>query len=124
MSVLVDLDELKRHVQGPVREGLTARELEKRLRATTRTVAALIDHGHLPTSTIAHPVNRCPTQVVDPTDVDSFETTYISLNRLADERGTHFRRLKKTIEAAGVRPAFTRDVYHATFYKRADMAAI
>ena len=121
MSVLVDLAEIKRLVRGPPRTALTARDVEKRLRTSTRTVSALIENGVLPTSTIVNPVNRCPTRVVDDGDVAAFERDYVSLNGLSAERGKHFRVLQKGLSDAGVRPALNRDTYHATFYRRADL---
>ena len=124
ISVLVDLDEVKGHVHGEARCGLTAVEVEKRLRTCTKTVKVLIANGVLPSSTIVNPTNRCPTRVVAVEDVAHFETTYVSLNILAEERGVHFMRLQKMLVAAGISPALGRDVYHATFYRRADATGV
>lgn len=118
LSVLVDLAEVKRHVHGPARSGLTGRELERRLGTTTKVVAALLNEGILPSSIITNPVHRCPTRVVEPEDLEKFENKYVSLNQLAREQGCHFTAIRKKLAKAYVRPALPKEKYHATFYHR------
>ncbi len=115
------LAEIKGLVHGGKRDGFTARELETRLRTTTKVIAALIKHGELPTSEINNPINRCPTRIVLPADVDAFEAEFASLNGVADEWGRHFKAVKSELAALGIEPTLTRDVYSASFYRRADL---
>ena len=121
LSLLVDLDEVKRHVHGPARSGLTGRELEHRLGTTTKVVAALLKKGILPSSMITNPVNRCPTRVVELEDIEKFERKYISLHQLALEQGCHFTVIRNNLAKRSVRPALSRNQYHATFYHRSDI---
>ncbi len=122
-SLLVDLTEIKGLVHGSKREGFTARELEVRLKTSTKVITALITNGKLPTSVITNPVNRCPTRIVRPSDVEAFEGEYVSLNSLSVDSGQHFRAVRKELEARDIRPALTSNVYSATFYRRSDLAS-
>ena len=121
LSVLVRLDEIKEHVHRAKLDGLTARELEKRLKTSTKVVTALVQHGHLTQATVVNPINRCPVKIIALENVERFERTYVSLTVLAAERGQHFAGVKATLEAAGVKPAIDRAACHATFYRRADV---
>lgn len=121
LSVLVRLDEIKEHVHRAKLDGLTARELEKRLKTSTKVVTALIQHGHLTQDTVVNPINRCPVKIIALENVERFERTYVSLTILAAERGQHFAAVKATLQAAGVKPALDRTACHATFYRRTDV---
>lgn len=118
LSVLVNLDEVKKHVHGAALPGLTAREIEKRLRYSTRVVAALIDNDQLMTTTLVHPINRCPVSIVEFDELSRFEATYVHLHELARTRKHHFRLIKTLLTQERVAPALDPKTYHATFYRR------
>ncbi len=120
LSVLVNLDEVKSHVHGAALPGLTARDIEKQLRFSSRVVAALIKHGQLHTKTLIHPINRCPVRIVEFEELSTFEATYVHLHELARQRKQHFRLIKKELTKALVAPALDPETYHATFYRRVD----
>src|SRR3546814_3955758 len=85
--------------------GLSLREVEQRMRCSTRVVKALVDHGHLPSRIAANPVNRGLQRIVLPADLEGFLERFIPLHSLAAERGIHFIILKDSLEKAAVRPA-------------------
>jgi len=121
LSVLVRLSEIKTFVHGRPVDGFTPRDLERELGTTTATVKALIGNGILPTETIVHPVNRCPTTIIKTTVVGNFKRQYISLFNLAAEQGQHFRKVQKDLDKKGIKPVLTRDRYGASFYRRSDL---
>jgi hypothetical protein len=65
----------------------------------------LIKLGHLATITVVNPVNRCPTVVVPVAEVERFARKYISLFVLAKQQGRHFRKVKRELDATGIRSA-------------------
>lgn len=122
LSVLVDLDEIKRAVRGaPIVDGFTARQLEHELKTTTRVITMLLAHGAFQPVTMTNPVNRCPVQIIPRGQVDAFNAEYVSLTNLAKERGIHFRALSNELAAAGIKPALNRETYGATFFRRTDV---
>ena len=121
LSVRVRLAEIKRHVHGERPPGYTAREVEKELNATTKTVAALIANGHLSTYQAVNPINRCPLVLVRIESISAFKAAYVSLFELAAQRGMHFRALQASLERLGVTPTMKRADFFATFFKRTDI---
>lgn len=121
MAVLVDPDELREKTMLEDHGGLSLREVERQLGATTNVVKALIEHGHLPARTAVNPINRCPQTIVMPEDLARFQRSYVSLMNLAKERGEHFASTKKELENRGVETAFAADVIGARFYTRAEL---
>lgn len=120
-SVLVDPKELREKTKLADHGGLSLREVEHRLKASTDVVKALIEHGHLPARTAINPVNRCPQTIVMPEDLAAFKETYVSLMNLAKERGEHFARIKKTLAAVGVDPVADPDKLGITLYRRSEI---
>ena len=68
-----------------------------------------------------NPINRCPVKITPREAYNAFRREYVSLFQLAAERGVHFRALRNSLEAAGVRPALDRETFHAIIYLRADV---
>jgi hypothetical protein len=120
-SILVNPDEL-RSLLHPARSTLSLRDVEHRLRVSTRVVKALVELGALPASVEINPVSNLPSRVVQPEEMDKFMETYVSLMELARERGMHFRALSTSLKASEISPAFASDEVPATFYKRSDVA--
>jgi hypothetical protein len=120
-AVLVDADEIKRHVRGPALDGLTAEMMHKEMHTTARVVNALIAAGHLPTQRVINPLNRCPVDITSRADFEAFRQTYATLFDLAHELGVHFNVLKARLIGQGVQPALDKATFGATFYRRADI---
>lgn len=118
MSVLVDPDEVRPLVFKETRDGLSIREAVARTHWSEPVLLALIDNGFLPSHVVQNPISHLSQRIVRPEDLETFMATYVSLHNLAKERGIHHLRLKTEIEAAGVRPAFSREAVPATFYRR------
>jgi hypothetical protein len=121
MSLLLDLEEVRALVRGPDHGGLTGQAISDRLRVADRVSAALIKHGHLRSSTVINPINRCPTVVVPEREVERFEREFVSLFALAGQRGRHFMVIKKELQLAGVEPVFNPKKIGATFYRREEV---
>lgn len=120
-SVYVNVNEIREMVRGPDYEGLRLRDVEKRMGWSSKVVKALVSQGFLPSRTEINPRNRCPQTVVDQAGLDSFNSKYVALHRLARERNIHFNLLKKRLRSVGIYPdpAFTN--VPATFYMRDDL---
>lgn len=95
------------------------RDVERRLGVSSKVAKALVELGYLPSSVEMNPICKLPSRVVLATDLVAFQGSYVSLTRLAAERGVHFLGLKAQLGLLGVAPAFDRDLVHATFYLRA-----
>lgn len=121
MAILVDLEEVKPLVRREDHGGVKLRDVEIQLRVSTRVLAALIDEGHLPASTVINPINRCPQRVVMERDLSSFQRTYVSLMEIAADRGVYAATLKDELAAQGISPAFDPAATRARFYRRAEL---
>jgi hypothetical protein len=124
LALLVDVEEVRALVRLDIKaQGMSLREIERRIGTNTKVVEALIraGDGPLPTITVINPVNRCPQMVVPFDALDAFEREYVGLTHLARERGVHHVVLRKRLDAAGVVPALTREKFGATFYRRSEL---
>ncbi|TPN35272.1 hypothetical protein FJ979_20590 [Mesorhizobium sp. B1-1-6] len=118
LSLLVDPDEVRLLVRREEHGGLSLRETEKSLGVRSDVLTALLAQSHLPFRVGINPVNRCPQKLVMRADLDEFMRTYVSLIRLARERGVHFSGLKSALEEGGVPLAFDRETIATRFYRR------
>jgi hypothetical protein len=121
LSVVVNIDDVKRAMRGPDHGGVSLRQVAQRLCTNDRVVTALITQKHLATFTAKNPVNRCMQTLVTPKELERFLKTYVSLHVLAKERKQFGAAVKKDLEAAGTRPAFDLKKVFARFYRRSDL---
>jgi hypothetical protein len=124
LSVLVDPEEIAPLVRLEDQGGLLLRVVEKRMHWSTQVVKSLVDSGLLKSRVVIHPKKRTPHKVVDESDLDDFDTRFVSLQSLAKEKGIHFRRLKQQLKDAGVMPVPCFESVPATFYSRADVERV
>lgn len=121
LSVAVDVSEVRQNVRLEDHGGLSLREVERRLRTSTKAVEALTD-GQLLSSRIArNPTNRGPQTIVMPQDLEAFQAAYASLAELSSDRDITSRRLKRSLDEAGIHPAFDPETVQGYFYRRADL---
>lgn len=118
LSILVDPDEVKRHVRGPELQGLKLRDVELKMRTSSAAVKALIDNNHLPSGVAVNPVNRCPQRFVKDSDLQRFMQQFASIDTLARERRTRGKNLRLKLEALGVAPKFVLSEIDLPFYDR------
>lgn len=117
-SLAVSVAEVSGLVRGEAHHGLAEWRIVDRLHVHRKAVRRLIEKNILPAHVVRDPVNRCPVRVVSETDVRSFEEQYVSLINLAKERGVHFRALKSDLDARGIRPALSAEIFKTAFYDR------
>jgi len=120
-SVLVDSDEIRHLVRGDHGDDLTLSVVQATLRTGSLVLDALVKQRILPTKRAISPLNRCPYQAVPRAALEGFMAEYGSLWEIARERGLHFLKLKKRLQARGIEPAFDRKLIHASFYRRCDL---
>jgi hypothetical protein len=121
LSVLVDAEEIRPLVTGPDYEGHNMRELERLLPAKSRTVKALIDQGFMAADIVKNPVTKWMQPIVRREELARFQREFVSLHVLSQERGDHFRRVKKALAAAGVKPVADPNLLGQTLYRRSDI---
>jgi hypothetical protein len=131
LSLLVDVEELRRHVRLDVEPlGAPLRQAERQLRTSTAVVEALIAPGPngeppiLESLTATNPVNRCPQVLVPFAALEAFERQFVGLMALAKETGIHHVQLRKRLDAAGVEAAFEPERVGARFYARTELPTI
>jgi hypothetical protein len=91
------------------------------MQTSDRVTHALMTQRHLKTVTVINPVNRCPTVIVPAEEVERFEREYVSLFTQAKQQGRLFRKVKKELDAAGIKAALDLKKIGAGFYRRADV---
>jgi len=121
MSVLVDLAEIQAVLARPERPGLSIKQVEKKMRWTSRVINALVENALLPASVIINPISKAPQTIIEPSDLTEFDNTYVALSVLARELGSSLRGMKKGLEGLGIGPAFDPRTIGASFYRRADL---
>lgn len=123
-AVLVDVDEVRKHVRGQELDGLTVSAATKVLRLGSRTVNALIAGDVIATAYQRHPVNRAMVQVIPEKALERFRLRYVSLFALAEELGAHHVKLKRALAERGIHVALAPDQFHASFYLREDIRSV
>ncbi|TXH35600.1 MAG: hypothetical protein E6Q98_15000 [Rhodospirillaceae bacterium] len=121
MALLVDPEEVKPLIRGEDHGGVSLQKAEKQLGVSPPVLAALIDHGYLPSREAINPVNRCPQRVVDQMDIDAFRLRYVGLTELGAKLGEYLGDLKERLDEAGIKPKIPADLVNATFYLRSDV---
>lgn len=121
LSVLVDAEEVRPLVTGPEYEGYSMRDLERLLPAKSRAVKALVDQGFIAVDIVKNPVTKWMQPIVRAEELARFKREFVSLRVLSQERGDHFRRVKKTLVAAGIEPVADPDLLGQTLYRRSDI---
>lgn len=121
LSVAVDVAEVRQNVRLEDHGGLSLREVERRLRTTTKAVEALTDRQVLSSRIARNPTNRSPQTIVMPEDLAAFQADYASLAELSSDRDVTSRRLKRSLDELGIHPAFDPETVQGYFYRRADL---
>ncbi|WP_417671820.1 hypothetical protein [Roseibium sp.] len=99
--------------------GYSLREVEQKLKTSTRVVKALITHHHLEVETAVNPINRCPQTIVKKNKLDAFLDRYETASSLSRRFGLHLQTMMKRLKRSGVEPALPVEEVQVTFYDRA-----
>jgi hypothetical protein len=121
LSVLIELAEVRKHVQGKALADYSLRRVEQFLGTSTAVVKALIEKGHLRSRIAVNPINRCPQRVVAKVELERFQGEFISLASLAKQRRVYTGELSKRLLVAGLRPAFDAKAVGASFFRVRDI---
>ena len=124
MSVLVRSEEVTELTRGPEMAGMAACHIRKRLQVEWQTVDRLIEGGLLERMEVAHPVTKAPVRVVTQESLERFESEYVSIARLAQERGIHLLKLKHWLAKRAVQPALAPGKFGSVFLRWSDVPNI
>ncbi|MES0881769.1 TniQ family protein [Roseibium sp. SCP14] len=116
LSLLVDPSEVKPLVRREDHGGYSLREVERKLKTSTRVVKALIEHGYLQAETAVNPINRCPQTIVKRDVLHSFMVKFETANSLSRRTGNHLQTLMRRLKGLGINPAFPTDQVPATIF--------
>lgn len=116
LSVLVDPEEVKSLVRREDHGGYSLREVEQKLKTSTRVIKALIEYHHLDAEIAVNPINRCPQTIVKRDVLTAFMDRFETASSLARRSGSHLQTMMKRLDGLGVGPAFPKDQIPATFY--------
>lgn len=120
-SVLVDIEQVKAVTKLEELAGLPLQTVARKiLKTTMKVIAQLVKSGVIQAKTAINPLNRCPTQIIEFTEIERFQQTYISLYNLARRERMHMATLKKALLAEDINPVNFKGV-SATFYRCIDV---
>jgi hypothetical protein len=124
-SVVVDIEEVKSKVKLAAPDGLPPNTVARTiLKTNVAVMAQLVKCGAIRTVTTINPVNRCPMAIVQFAEIERFQKQFVSLHQVARSHGLHMTVAKKRLTDGGIKPASGFRGVSATFYKRAELAAI
>jgi hypothetical protein len=118
LSVLVDSEEVKRHVRGPELQGMKLKDVENKLRVRSNTVKALLDNNHLPCGVALNPAKRYPQRYVKEADLKEFMDRVVCIDMLVRERRTRRKNLRALLDSLGIAPEFVLAEFDLAFYDR------
>jgi len=121
MQILVKLSELKSNVPKPDGAGVPIEEARGTLGITYPVIRALIDEGHLTTSTVMTHLKNRKQEFIDPVKLEEFRRDYISATEVAAAQSTHVRTLVPRLRAIGIKPAIEKSEVGQYFYLRSDI---
>lgn len=122
-SIYVDKNEVLRwRAKPPDSPLLTLQQVEDILGTSTRTVAYLLEHGHLK-STPVKLTREGPSHArVKRIALDAFMVKYISLYQYSLQRGLHIGTARRQLEHRGIQPAIDPPPNISRFYLRSDLS--
>jgi len=123
-SVVVDIVELKSRFHLESFEGHSIRAATTALRTSSHVMSKLIDLGAIEMVAVVNPVTRRRHNIIRPSELLRFQSTYVSLCGLGRERDEHPKIVLKDLNSRGVQPAAELAGVGATFYRRDDLNII
>jgi len=121
MSILVDPKEIQAALLKPERTGLSISQVEARMRWTRNVICGLTRNGRLPAGSARNPVTKRIQTIIEPKDLDEFDTKYVSLSALSKEKRLFPGTVRAWLGGLGIEPAFDPKAVGATFYRRAEL---
>ncbi|MBN8978641.1 MAG: TniQ family protein [Rhizobiales bacterium] len=124
-SLLVDIEEVRSAVKLKAPDGLPPNTVARTiLKTNVAVMAQLVKCGAIRTVTTINPVNRCTMAIIQFAEIERFQKQFVSLHHVARSLGLHMTVAKKRLADGGIKPAPGFEGVNATFYKRAELAAI
>lgn len=105
--VLVDPEEVRRHLIMEAPNDPHAKETARRLRTNQQTLHYLASQGLLKLNRRRHPVTRSIRWYVERCSLEQFEKQFFTVGMLATELGERPGPLSKRLEAHGIRPIYS-----------------
>lgn len=106
-TVLVDPEEVRRHLIMEAPDDPSAKDTASRLRTNQQTLHYLASQGLLSPNRRRHPVTRNVRWYIERRSLEQFEKRYVTVGVLAAELGELPGPLSKRLEALGIRPIYS-----------------
>ncbi|MBU2957162.1 TniQ family protein [Paracoccus sp. 1_MG-2023] len=106
-TVLVDPEEVRRHLIMEAPDDPSAKDTARRLRTNQQTLHHLASQGLLWLNRRRHPVTRSIRWYVERCSLEQFEKRFVTVGMLATELGERPGPLAKRLEALGVGPIYS-----------------
>jgi hypothetical protein len=103
-SVLVNVDEIREHVQLQPLSGVPVAYGADDLGIKYAAWRKLLEQERFPTVTEINPINRCPTRVLTMEPYIEFKSRYVSLRDLSNAAGAFAKSYRRTLSERGVEP--------------------
>ncbi|MDX1146062.1 hypothetical protein GOL39_26110 [Sinorhizobium medicae] len=123
-SLLIDPTEVAIHTRLPDHGCLTLDEVRAAMVTGYSVVKALGVNGYLLTRSERNPVNRARQMVVHPTELDRFQSMYISFDRIMVEQKITRPRLSSLLKAHSISPALPVETIRVSFFRRSEIEVI
>lgn len=106
-TVLVDPEEVRRHLIMEAPDDSSAKDTARRLRTNQQTLHYLASQGLLSLNRRRHPVTRSMRWYVERCSLEHFKNRFVTVGMLATELGDRPGPLSKRLEALGIRPIYS-----------------
>ncbi|MFN3315166.1 MAG: hypothetical protein ACK46Q_17170, partial [Hyphomonas sp.] len=106
-TVLVDPEEVRRHLIMEAPDDPSAKDTARRLRTNQQTLHYSASLGLLLLNRRRHPVTRNIRWYVERCSLEQFEKRFVTVGLLATELGERPGPLSKRLEALGIRPIYS-----------------
>jgi hypothetical protein len=115
-SLLIDLADLRANDRDE--SLLNAREVCERLRLPRKAQGRLIEAGLLNMAATSAPARGNDPILIGKADTEKFDRGYVSIKKLAEERGASITEVNAALKAAGVQQFMTRATDSVVLYER------
>ncbi|MGM4922158.1 TniQ family protein [Tardiphaga sp. 804_B3_N1_9] len=120
-ALLVNPEDLRHALNRPTEDGLSAIDAAERLRLAPAVMRRLAERKILGSFTIRDPMTGHEKLRFAPNEIDRFASAYVSLFNLGRTLGQKAARVRKDLDARGVKPAQELLGLDAIFYRRSDL---
>jgi hypothetical protein len=123
-AILVTIDEVERLLDRPDAPGISIEVFARQCGLKDLCARRLFRNNHLPYTEGRHPKTGMEQRFLSPQDIEAFHVRFVTLRRLAVERGSTWQALRHELSAKGITPFSPDGEDYGAIYERSAISGL